>query len=64
MTLIDDGEISTLLCSVDSTDGYYLCVKIPHPISGHPKCGAKVLVPHASVLLVVQSDWKNVIGFS
>jgi hypothetical protein len=63
MTFRDDGEIAVLNCEFDSEDGYYLSVKIPHPIDGHPKCVAKLAIPHASVLMFVQSDWKTHLGF-
>ena len=62
--LSDDGQITTLKCELDSFDGYYLFVKVLHPLPGCPKCVAKVAIPHAAVLMVVQSDWKTPLGFS
>jgi len=64
MTLVYEDETTILNCEFDSSDGYYLCVKVPFPISGHPKAAARLLIPHASVLMVVQSDWKTPVGFS
>jgi hypothetical protein len=64
MTLVDDGVVTKLLCSVDSIEGNYFCVKIPCPLPKYPKCVAKVLLRHSAVLMAVQSDWKTPLGFA
>ena len=58
------GDGYMLFCQLVSNDFHYFHVRVPCPLKEQPNGVALLMIPHAEIRLVMQSDQKKVLGFA
>jgi hypothetical protein len=52
-----------LACRLSSSEAYYPCVKVLYATQDEPKACVSLMIPHALVKFLVQSERERVLGF-